>query len=38
MLLADAVKFKVLNRADGKGKEFLNECYDFMHRKSNLFD
>lgn len=38
MLLADAVKYKVLNRQDGKGREYLNECYDFMHRKSNLFD
>lgn len=38
MLLADAVKYKMLNRSDGKGKEFLNECYDFMHRRSTLFE
>ena len=38
MLLADAVKYRVLNRSDGKGKEFLNECYDFMHRRSTLFE
>ena len=38
MLLADAVKYRVLNRSDGKGREFLNECYDFMHRRSTLFE
>lgn len=38
MLLADAVKVKCLRREDGKGKEYLNECYDFMHRISNMFE
>lgn len=28
--LADAAKAKILSRADGKGVEYLNECYDFM--------
>lgn len=38
MLLADSVKVKCLRREDGKGKEYLNECYDFMHRISNMFE
>lgn len=37
MLLADAVKLKILSRADGKGKEYLNECYNAMHKISNMF-
>lgn len=37
-LLADACKLRILRRADGKGREYLNECYDFMHKNSNLFD
>lgn len=38
MLLADAMKLKMLRRADGKGKEYLNECYNCMHKISNMFD
>ena len=38
MLLADAVKYRILQREDGKGREFLNECYSFMHRESSLFE
>lgn len=38
MLLADAVKVIILRRADGKGTEYLNECYNFMHKISNMFD
>ncbi|MCM1525561.1 MAG: hypothetical protein NC120_14035 [Ruminococcus sp.] len=37
MLLADACKLKILRRADGEGKKYLNECYDYMHRNSNIF-
>jgi len=37
MLLADAVKVRILRREDGKGVEYLNECYDCMHQISTLF-
>ncbi len=37
MLLADAAKIKILRRKDGKGVEYLNECYDCMHRISDIF-
>lgn len=37
MLLADACKLKILRRADGEGKKYLNECYDYMHQNSNIF-
>ena len=38
MLLADACKLRMLRRADGKGREYLNECYDFMHGVSDIFE
>lgn len=31
MLFADAVKLRILSRPDGKGKQYLNDCYDYMH-------
>ncbi|MGN1090591.1 MAG: hypothetical protein ACI4Q6_09355 [Huintestinicola sp.] len=31
MYLADAIKLRILRRKDGKGKEYLNKCYDAMH-------
>lgn len=37
LLLADSVKLNILERADGKGKEYLNECYDCMHKNSDIF-
>ena len=38
LFLADAVKMRILRREDGKGGEYLNECYNFMHKKSTMFD
>lgn len=37
MLLADSVKISILSRMDGKGREYLNECYDCMHKNSDIF-
>ncbi len=37
MLLADSVKISILSRMDGKGREYLNECYDCMHQNSSIF-
>lgn len=37
LLLADSVKLNILERADGKGREYLNECYDCMHKNSDIF-
>lgn len=38
MLLADAVKLRILRRSDGKGAEYLQECYNSMHQISTLWD
>ncbi len=38
LLLADACKIKILGRSDGSGKAYLNECWEFMHRKSSIFE
>lgn len=37
LLLAGAVKVRILRREDGKGTEYLNECYECMHKISDLF-
>lgn len=37
LLLADAMKWRILQRQDGKGREYLNECYDCMHKNSDIF-
>lgn len=37
ILLADSVKVNILSRPDGKGREYLNECYDCMHKNSDIF-
>lgn len=37
LLLADAIKVRILRREDGKGTEYLNECYECMHHISDLF-
>lgn len=38
LLLADACKLKILGRSDGSGKQYLNECWEYMHRKSSIFE
>lgn len=38
VILADAAKLLILSRPDGKGRERLNECYNYMHKISNMFE
>lgn len=37
LLLADGIKLKILSRADGRGREILRECYECMHKNSDIF-
>lgn len=38
LLLADGIKMQILSRADGKGRETLRKCCEYMRRDSDIFD